>query len=141
MKCAVSRSTVSRSSSWCALTSSVPPGVSYARRDFVQFIEQIDRAELRAIHRNRRARFKSDFDFFGFVRRFVGRHDPLPHRLIRSVGGILELGAFMAQVPDVAVAAIDIFLALLDGYVVLFGIGNRVFARIDVPLAPRRDDL
>src|SRR5262249_27597149 len=82
-----------------------------------------------------------DFDFFGFVRRVFGRRDPLPHGFAGSVGGILELAAFVAEVPDVAVAAVDVFLALLDGDVVFLGVGDRVFARVDVPLAPRCYDL
>ena len=46
----------------------------------------------------------------------------------------------MAQVPDVAVAAVDIFLALLDGNIVLLRVDDGVFARINVPLAPGGDD-
>ena len=65
----------------------------------------------------------------------------MPHRFVRSVGGIFEFTAFVAEVPDVAVAAVDIFLALLDGHVVLLRVGDSVFARVNVPLAPRRDDL
>src|SRR6266481_2892740 len=47
----------------------------------------------------------------------------------------------MAEVPDVAVAAIDIFFALLHRNVVFLRVGDSVFAGIDVPLAPGRDDL
>ena len=47
----------------------------------------------------------------------------------------------MAEVPDVAVAAVDILFALLDGNIVLFGVGNGILARIDVPFPPGRDDL
>src|SRR6266513_2357539 len=42
--------------------------------------------------------------------------------------------------PDVAVAAVDVFLALLDRDVVLLRIGNGVFAGIDVPFAPGSND-
>jgi len=34
---------------------------------------------------------------------------------VRRVGRIFELAAFVAEVPDVAIAAVDVFLALLDG--------------------------
>src|SRR5260370_42282370 len=47
----------------------------------------------------------------------------------------------MAEVPDVAVAAVDIFFALLHRNVVFLGVGDGVFAGIDVPLAPGCDDL
>ncbi len=46
----------------------------------------------------------------------------------------------MAEVPDVAIAAVDVFLALLDGNVVLLRVGNSIFAGIDVPLAPGSND-
>ncbi len=47
----------------------------------------------------------------------------------------------MAEVPNVAVAAVNVLLALLDGNVVLLGVGDGVFTRINVPLAPRRNNL
>ena len=47
----------------------------------------------------------------------------------------------MAQVPDVAVAAIDIFRRLLDGDVMRSGICNGFFPRNYIPFAPWRDDL
>ncbi len=47
----------------------------------------------------------------------------------------------MTEVPDVAVAAVDVFLALLDGDVVFLRVSDGVFAGIDVPLAPGSDDL
>ena len=43
--------------------------------------------------------------------------------------------------PDVAVAAVDVFLALLHRNVVLVRVGNGVFAGIDVPFAPGSNDL
>src|SRR5215467_13136907 len=45
---------------------------------------------------------------------------PLPHGFARRVGGIFQFTAFVAQVPDIAIAAVNIFLALFDGHVVLF---------------------
>src|SRR5262249_12281215 len=111
------------------------------RGDFVDGVEKIDGTEFAAVYRNRSAGFETDFDFFGFVGSFFGRDGPLPHGFARSVGGIFEFSAFVAEVPDVAVAAVDVLLALLDWHVVLFGVCDGVFARVDVPFAPRRDDL
>src|SRR4029077_12915115 len=56
------------------------------------------------------------------------------------IGRVFQFAAFVTEVPDVAVAAVDIFLAFLDGNFVLLGVSDGVFAGIDVPLAPRRDD-
>ena len=41
----------------------------------------------------------------GLFGAFSGESDPLPHGFVRSVGGIFEHAAFMAQMPDIAVAA------------------------------------
>ena len=135
----VSRSMVSASSSRCAVTSSVPPGVSYAPRDFmpdeaifdnvgaanavlcgnfIERVEKIDGTELRAVNADRGACLKTDFDFFGFVWSFFRRDSPLPHGFVWRVGGIFELAAFVAEVPDVTVATVDIFLALFHLHVV-----------------------
>src|SRR2546430_2519137 len=111
------------------------------RGDFVERREQIDGTEFRAVDRSGGAGFESDFDFFRFVRRFFRRNNPLPHRFAWRVGGIFELAAFVTEMPDVAVAAVDVFLALLDRDVVLLRVGNGVFPGIDVPFAPGSNDL
>src|ERR1700676_290338 len=108
---------------------------------FVQRVQQVDGAEFPAVHGNGRAACKTNLDLFGMVRGFFRRGDPLPHGLVRRIGGIFELAAFVTEVPDVAVAAIDIFLALLHRDVVFFGVSDGVFTGIDVPFAPGRDDL
>src|SRR5256885_11132438 len=124
-----------------AVFDDVRPPNAVLRGDFVESVQQIHRRSLAAVHGNRRAGFKADLDFRGLVRSFFGRGDPLPHGLVGRVGGIFEFAAFVAEVPNVAVAAVNVFLALLDGNVVLLRVGDGVFARIDVPLAPGRDDL
>src|SRR6266851_2350917 len=109
--------------------------------NFIQRVKKFDRTKFCAIDGNGRAGFESDFDFFGFVRSFFRGNDPLPHGFVRRVGGIFELAAFVAEVPDVAVAAVYIFFALLDWHVVLLRVGNGIFAGIDVPFAPGSNDL
>jgi len=47
----------------------------------------------------------------------------------------------VAEVPDVAVAAVDVFLALLDRHLVLLRVSDGILARLNVPLPPGRDDL
>src|SRR5579859_879008 len=111
------------------------------RGDFVERIEKIDGSEFGAVDGDGRAGFETDFDFFGFFGSFFGRDSPLPHGFARRIGGIFEFAAFVAEMPDVAVATVDIFFALLDGHVVFFGVSDGVFAGVDVPFAPGRDDL
>src|SRR5215467_10506659 len=52
-----------------------------------------------------------------------------------------HMASLGAQVPDIAVATVNVLLALLNRHLVLFRVGDGVFARIDRPLAPRRNDL
>src|SRR5579859_2012558 len=111
------------------------------RGNFVERVEQIDRAEFCSVDGDWSSGFETDFDFFGFVGSFFRRNSPLPHGFAGSVGGIFEFATFVAEVPNVAVAAINVLFALLDGDVVFFGVGDGVFAGVDVPFAPRRNDL
>src|SRR5438552_1304392 len=111
------------------------------RGNFIQRVEQFDGPKFRVIHGNRCAGFKSDFDFFGLGRSFFRGNDPLPHRFVGRVRRIFEFAAFVAEMPNVSVSAVNVFLALLDRNVVFLRIGDGVFTGIDVPLAPRRDDL
>ena len=104
-------------------------------------IEQRDRREILAVHGNGRAACEADFDCRGLRGRFRGRSDPLPHGFVGRVRGIFEHAAFVAEVPDVAVAAVNIFLGLLDGNIVRLRVGDGFFARDDIPFAPGRDDL
>src|SRR5215813_401370 len=109
--------------------------------DFVQSIQQINGTKFSFVDGDWSAGFETDFDFFGFVWSFFGRDGPLPHGFARGVGGIFEFSAFVAKVPDVAVTAVDVLFALLDWDVVLFGVCDGIFAGVDVPFAPRGDDL
>ena len=109
--------------------------------DFIQLIEQRERREFLAVHGDGIPGFEADFDGRGLVGRFRGRDDPFPHVFGGRVGRIFEHAALVAQVPDVAVAAVDVFLGLIDGDVVRARVFDGIFARIDFPFAPRRDDL
>ena len=55
------------------------------------------------------------------------------------VGRIFQFAAFMRDVPDIAIAAVDLGGRLRDRHVVLLRVFDSVFARNDVPLAPRSD--
>src|SRR5260221_6313987 len=124
-----------------AICDEVGAADTVAGGDFVERVEQIDWAELCAADGDGRAGFETDFNFFGFVRSFFRRNSPLPHGFAGSVGGIFEFAAFVAEVPDVAVAAVNVLFALLDGNVVFFRVGDGVFERVDIPFAPGGADL
>ena len=110
------------------------------RGNFVQLIEQRDSGPLLSVDRHWCAFIEANFHFRRLVGGFFRRNDPLPHRLFGLVRGIFEHAAFVAQVPDVAVARVNIRLGLLDRYVVRLRVGDGVLTRVDGPLAPRRDD-
>src|SRR6267378_3515473 len=74
--------------------------------NFIERVKKVDRAEFRAVDGDWCADFKTDFDFFGFVRSFFRRNDPLPHRFVWRAARIFELAAFVAEMPDVAIAAV-----------------------------------
>ena len=89
------------------------------RRDFIQLFDQRDRAERFLPFTETGVPASNPIStVVGLIGRFRRRNDPLPHRFFRRVRGIFEHAAFMAQVPDVAVAAVNILLGLLDGNIV-----------------------
>ena len=59
----------------------------------------------------------------------------------RRVVGIFQLAALVADVQQVAVAAVDLLAALRHRNAVRLGIFEAVFARLQRPLAPRHNDL
>src|SRR5882757_8210422 len=119
-----------------AIFDEVGTAYAVASGNFIEGVEQFDRTEFRAIHGDRSAGLETDFDFFGLVWSFFRRDSPLPHSFAGGVGRIFEFAAFVAEVPDIAVAAVNVLFAFLDGHVVLFRVSDGVFAGVDVPFAP-----
>src|SRR3989441_11046197 len=99
------------------------------RGNRVQLAQQLYWSEPAPVDRNWRAAFKTDFDLGRSVGRAFGRNHPLPHGLFRPVGRVLQAPTFVAQVPDIAVAAVDVGGGLLDGNVVRERVSDGVFAR------------
>ena len=73
----------------------------------------------------------------GTIGRFGRRDDPLPHRFLGRIRGIFEDAAFVAQVPDIAVAAVDVLGRLLDRDIVLASVGDSLFTRVDASIRAR----
>src|SRR5262245_662678 len=92
-----------------------------------------------AVDRNRRAFLKTDLDIFLLVGRLFRRDGQFVHRLFRFVRRVFEDSAFVREVPDVAVMAVDFFAAGRDRNPALVGVIDSVLARYDVPFAPGRD--
>ena len=160
--CDASRSSVIDSSALSAVTSSVPPGVSYTPRDLMptrrfstrstrptplrppislSAIDQRGRRHRLAVDRDRHAGLERD----GHLLRRVGRghriDGQLEHRRFRLERRIFQRAAFVREMPEVAVARVRILLRHRHGDAARGGVVDGVFARDDVPLAPRRDDV
>ena len=109
--------------------------------DVVERFEERDGRKLFAVDGYRDAGFEANLNFGGRVWRFFRRDDPLPHGFVGRVGGIFETAAFVREMPNVAIAAVNVGGGLLDGNFVRASVGNRVFARENFPFAPGSDDL
>src|ERR1700722_19261394 len=118
----------------------IHPAHAIGRGDFVELVEKRHGARNFAVHRDRRSSFKTNLDRSWFFRSLFRGHHPLPHRFVRSIRWIFEHAAFVAQVPDVAIPAVNIFLGLLDRNIVVLRVSDGFFARDDVPFAPRSDN-
>ncbi len=75
------------------------------------------------------------------VGRVLRRLRPRPRRVERRVVGIFQFAALVADVQQVAVAAVDLLAALRHRNAMRLGILQAIFARLQRPLAPRHDDL
>jgi hypothetical protein len=108
--------------------------------DGVKSRHEREGAERLAVHGDRRALLETDDHVFrdiGCLRGLCGEHEHV--RLGRRIR-ILEVAAFMAQVPQVRIARIDLLLRRGNGNAFRRCVVDRVFAAADIPLAPRRDD-
>src|SRR6185437_16576181 len=93
------------------------------------------------LYRNGNAPAEPDFDLLGFIGRVLWGLRPLPGGFQRRIGRIFEFSAFMTHVQQVAVATMDLCAAGSDGDSPAFGIGEAIFARLQVPLPPGSDHL
>ena len=107
--------------------------------DRVQLLHQLHRSELPALERDRHAALEADAHGFGPRGLAVGIGCELVERLGRFVRRILERAALVRDVPEVGVAREQVALLGRHRDAVPLGVGERVLARDDVPLAPRGD--
>src|SRR5439155_16178825 len=99
-----------------------------AAADLVEQFHQGGRLKFLAINGNRSSSFKAERDGFFAVGSLLGRACHLPGGVVGSVGSIFQLSAFMAQVPDIAVATMDLLAAGGHRDAALFGVVQAVFA-------------
>lgn len=107
--------------------------------DGVQRVDDADWREALAVDGDWGAGLEGDGDFFWRVRgRFwgVGEHEEVGRW---GLGRIFEDAALVGDVPDVAVARVDLFLGRGNRDILFGSVFDGVFAAPDVPLAPWSD--
>ena len=110
-----------------------------ASADFVQQFDQRYRIKNLSTHRNGHAVFESDFDLLFFIGSLLRRLRHLPSAREWRVAGVFQLSAFVAQVPEIAIAAVNFLAARSHRNAALFRIVEAIFTRLQIPFAPRRD--
>ena len=83
-----------------------PDGVAAA--DFIQQLDERNGIHRETVDGNWNALVETDFDLLFAVRRILRRLRQLPRTREGSVGGVFELSAFVADVPEVAIAAVNL---------------------------------
>src|SRR5258708_20726714 len=106
--------------------------------DGVQLFKQFDRLHFFAIDGNGASRDETNGDVFGLARRGFRAPREHPDLFGRGIFRVFERAAFVRDVPDVAIAAVNLFGGLRNGYFVGSGIGDVVFVRYEVPIPPGR---
>ena len=94
-----------------------------------------------AVQRARDARLEVDRHDLGRVRGPLGGGREHPDVVRRRHGRVLERPALVGDVPQVAVAAVDLLLGRGHRHAVRARVVDRVLAAVDRPHAPGRDDL
>ena len=108
--------------------------------DFIQRLDDLRRSQSLSIHRDGGALFKSDGNFaarLGSLARVRGQH---PNIVGHGQRWILQRAPFVADVPEVAVAAVNLLGRRGHRNLVLAGVFNGILAGLDGPVAPRADD-
>src|SRR5580698_520288 len=113
---------------------------SVASADFVQQFNQRYGVESLSTHRNWYAFFEPNFNLLFFVRSLLRRLRQLPCARERRVARVFQLSAFVADVPEIAIATVDLFAAGSYRDATLLGVVEAIFARFEIPFAPWCDN-
>lgn len=107
----------------------------------LELCKQFDRSHLFAIESYRDTLFEVDVHVSWFVWSIFWSNAQYVDRLQVFVPRIFQFTAFVADVPDVLVAAVDFLSRLADRNVVFLCIFNKIFSGVEVPESPWSDDL
>ena len=101
-----------------------------ARADLIQQFHDLHRLQLHAVDRDGLAFDKANLHHFLAVGCFLRRAGHHPGGGQGRVAGILQLAALMADVPQVAIAGVDLLPARRHRDAVRFGIVQAILARL-----------
>src|SRR6185369_7617311 len=79
-----------------------------ASTNFVQQLDQLDRLHLHAIDGNWNSLLEADLDLLFPIRSFLRRTGNLPGGVERRIARVFQLTAFVADVPQVSVTAVNL---------------------------------
>ena len=108
----------------------------------VELGDEVVAAEFFAIEGEGDALFEADVDEVGLVGGFGDGDGHDPEVVLGLVGGIFEVGAFVGDVPEVAVAGVDFLDGLGDGDFLFLGVfdGGLAGAELEAVVLPGGDD-
>ncbi len=109
--------------------------------DFVEASHDFYWAQGHAIQGHRHTSIEIQRDVGWHVRRFVRGYSQHEHVLFWLSPGVFQDTAFMAEVPDVAVATVDGLFRHSHRHMVYARVLQLILSRAQVPLPPRGDDL
>src|SRR6266849_7097812 len=98
-----------RLDSYEAVFDDVHPANSIAAPDFIQQIDKRNRIEPHSIYANGNAFLEFDLHLLFAIGSCLRRFRDLPGAGEWRIGGILQFPALMADVPQITVAAVDLF--------------------------------
>ena len=109
----------------------------------VQLFDQLDRADLFTVQRDRNTLFKRQRNISGLVGGHFGGNAHLQEAglvILRLVRRILEVEALVREMPQVLVLRIVRLAVDLQRDIVRLGVVDLLLAGLDAPLTPRGDD-
>ena len=110
----------------------------------LRLLDDLGGLHLLAVHGHGCALFKVHGDVGGLVGSLDGGDAHLQEAglvILRLVGGVLQVQALVAQVPEVLILGVVGLPADLQGDVVGLGVVDLLVPALDVPLPPGGDDL